>query len=401
LLDTITSQLDAAGIPVGLVTKSRYLYADTETVVDGTNQISYPRIINTSVTMPADATTPQLAVPQPTQLTAGNPSQSANESQPNQQANTPPPDFHHAQQSIEEEFLPPPAYTRNVPNVSLNLPWLSGEQCAACHPRNPPKIDLDKIRDELNSAECKYITNALGQIFIGEWSGAKPNALGVVGSVAFGFTGLDAYKDIGDISHDLYYWEWSYSHAAGFGTNCIGVLPVVGSFKNLKNIPDLAKSADDLVEAGAAVAKAAKVAPTKAVAVDDLVISSYGTLSRRTDLTGQAHHLNQTAAYRDVIPSSQGVSIRLQGNILTDAGTPHTRAHQSLEEFWNKYRGSDIVPTNLEYSRALQQSLRSAGLLESQVRQAVRAAIRQRIDYGLLGGIPVPRVPGPIRNLAK
>ena len=71
------------------------------------------------------------------------------------------------------------------------------------------------------------------------------------------------------------------------------------------------------------------------------------------------------------------------------------------EEFWNKYRGSDIVPTNLEYSRALQQSLRSAGLLESQVRQAVRAAIRQRIDYGLLGGIPVPRVPGPIRNLAK
>jgi hypothetical protein len=137
LLDTITSQSDASGQSVGLVTTSRYLYADTETVVDGTNQISTPRIINTSVTLPADATTPQLAVPQPTQLTAGNPSQSANESQPNQQANTPPPDFQHAQQSIEEEFLPPPEHPSNVPYVPLSLPLSQhhafSKRCMACH----------------------------------------------------------------------------------------------------------------------------------------------------------------------------------------------------------------------------------------------------------------------------
>lgn len=135
--------------------------------------------------------------------------------------------------------------------------------------------------------------------------------------------------------------------------------------------------------------------------VDDLVIDSYGNLRRRVDIPGQAHHLNQTAAYRDVIPTRQGASIKLEGNILTDAGAPHTRAHQSLEAFWNRYRGTEIVPTNLEYTRALQQSLRAAGLPEVQVQQAVRAAIRERVNTGLLGGLEVPRVPRPIRNLAE
>jgi hypothetical protein len=142
-------------------------------------------------------------------------------------------------------------------------------------------------------------------------------------------------------------------------------------------------------------------APKSVEAVDEFVVDAYDTLSRRTDLAGQAHHLNQTAAYCDVIPSSRGASIKLRGNILTDAGAPHTQAHQFLEAFWNQYRGTDIVPTNLEYTRALQDSLRLAGLTESQVQQAVRAAIRERIEYGLLGGIPVPRVPGSIRNLAR
>ena len=130
-----------------------------------------------------------------------------------------------------------------------------------------------------------------------------------------------------------------------------------------------------------------------------LRIAPYGELSG--DIAGQAHHLNQTAAFRDVIPRSQGLSIELQGNVLTDAGAPHTLAHQSLEGFWNTFRGTEIVPSNLQYTRALQQSLRAAGLPETQVQQAVRAAIRERVDFGLLGGMEIPRVPGPIRNLAQ
>lgn len=132
-----------------------------------------------------------------------------------------------------------------------------------------------------------------------------------------------------------------------------------------------------------------------------LVIGKYANISRRADLPGQAHHLNQSAAYRDIIPYQQGVSIKLEGNILTDVGAPHTRAHQSLENFWNLYRGSDIMPANLEYTRALQQSLRATGLPELQVQQALGAAIRERVEAGLLGGMPVPRIPNPIYNLAQ
>jgi hypothetical protein len=117
--------------------------------------------------------------------------------------------------------------------------------------------------------------------------------------------------------------------------------------------------------------------------------------------TGQRHHLNQLASYRDIIDRQRGLSIELEGNILRDAGAPHTLAHRSLEGFWNKYRGTDIVPSNLDYSRALQQSLRAAGLSESQVEQALRAAVRERINAGALGGLEVPRVPRPIRNIAQ
>jgi hypothetical protein len=59
------------------------------------------------------------------------------------------------------------------------------------------------------------------------------------------------------------------------------------------------------------------------------------------------------------------------------------------DNFWNLYRGAPAAPTNLQYTRALQRSLRAAGLPEAQVQQAVRAAIRERVNYGLLGGMDV------------
>lgn len=61
----------------------------------------------------------------------------------------------------------------------------------------------------------------------------------------------------------------------------------------------------------------------------NLVVDEYGRLAARTDLPGQAHHLNQATAYRDVVPVRQGQSVKLQGNILMDAGAQHTRAHNS------------------------------------------------------------------------
>ena len=49
----------------------------------------------------------------------------------------------------------------------------------------------------------------------------------------------------------------------------------------------------------------------------------------------------------------------------------------------------------------MQQSLRETGLSEAQIRQAVKAAIKERVDHGLLGGEAVPRAPKTIHNIKK
>ena len=138
---------------------------------------------------------------------------------------------------------------------------------------------------------------------------------------------------------------------------------------------------------------------------EPLRIEAYDVLKEDTSSPGQAHHLNQNAVYRDVIPQGKGVSIKLEGDAFTEPGTQHYDAHASLEEFWSQFRSDGArageLPTNLEYTQALRQSLRSIGLDESQVQQAVRAAIRQRVDYNILGGEPVPRLPGRLNQVRK
>lgn len=151
---------------------------------------------------------------------------------------------------------------------------------------------------------------------------------------------------------------------------------------------------------GAAQGAAAEARPT--AAPRELAIDEYASLSAREDIPGQAHHLNQDAAYRDVVPTDRGVSVKLEGNAFTEPGTPHFEAHASLEKFWNQFRRGGAQfgrrPTNLEYTRALLQSLRDASLPEDQIRAAVQAAIRQRVEWGLLGGDSVPRIPGRINQ---
>ncbi len=125
----------------------------------------------------------------------------------------------------------------------------------------------------------------------------------------------------------------------------------------------------------------------------------YGSLSRQSETPGQAHHLNQDAAFRDVIPRRDGASVKLEGSAFTDAGTPHFEAHWYLENlFWPQFRkGGNRFgqrPTNLEYTGALLNSLRLAGMSRTDALTVVRSAVRQRVDHGLLGGLPVPRVPG-------
>lgn len=118
----------------------------------------------------------------------------------------------------------------------------------------------------------------------------------------------------------------------------------------------------------------------------------------RSDLPGQSHHLNQDAAYRNLIPREEGAAVKLEGNAFSQPGTPHFEAHASLESFWAPYRSAGGAPSNLDYSLALKRSLEAAGYSANQAQQLTREAIRNRLEYGALGGEPVPRVPAPVRQ---
>lgn len=127
-------------------------------------------------------------------------------------------------------------------------------------------------------------------------------------------------------------------------------------------------------------------------------------MRKNKEITGQAHHLSQDAAFRDVIPKKEGLSVELEGNIFKDVDSPHFLAHQSLEEFWNTFRKNgerfSEMPTVSEYNEALYVSLKSAGLSDTQAQKVVQRAMEQQVFYKLTGDSFVPRIPGRI-NLPK
>ncbi len=135
---------------------------------------------------------------------------------------------------------------------------------------------------------------------------------------------------------------------------------------------------------------------------DGPILGPHGSL--KNDLRpGQSHHLNQDAAFRDIIPTNSGAAIKLEGNAFTQPGTPHYEAHKSLEQFWNQFRKGGAsyreMPSNLQYTQALKHSLEAAGLPANQVKEAVRYSIQNRIQHGALGGMNVPRIPGRINQV--
>ena len=133
---------------------------------------------------------------------------------------------------------------------------------------------------------------------------------------------------------------------------------------------------------------------------DEILIQRHGTLKNNKDIIGQSHHLNQDAAFREVIPREEGMAIKLEGNIFTDIGSPHYNAHKNMEGFWSKYRkGGELYgsqPQMVEYNKALYEALQSTGLSKEQSIQAMREAVKQQLDYGLTSKMDVPRIPGRI-----
>ncbi|MFR4977936.1 MAG: RHS repeat domain-containing protein, partial [Butyricicoccus sp.] len=129
-------------------------------------------------------------------------------------------------------------------------------------------------------------------------------------------------------------------------------------------------------------------------------VAPYSELKKNQNIVGQAHHINQNAAYGSVIPQQDGVSVKLLGNIFKDPDAQHTIVHRELEKFWDQYRGSKTKPTNMQYTYAVYKALVAADIDSKDAMEITRASIQQRVHYGLVGGETVPKVPNKIRNIA-
>ena len=94
----------------------------------------------------------------------------------------------------------------------------------------------------------KYVVNATLFTFVGDQAEVDVNALGVAGSIVFGLTGLDAYKDAADLAYAVENWEWSWTHAGGAALTVVGLIPVIGVVKNLRGAAALneLKHVDDV-----------------------------------------------------------------------------------------------------------------------------------------------------------
>ena len=136
-----------------------------------------------------------------------------------------------------------------------------------------------------------------------------------------------------------------------------------------------------------------------------LRIGRYKHLRKGLPSGEQANHLNQKAAFKDVIPSDEGVAVGVQGDAITQPGTPHYEFHKSLEKFWDQFRRGGAQagsrPTNAQYDEALKEALKASGFSSGEVAKLVREAARQRAAYGLRPRDLVPRVPGRLPQKCK
>lgn len=138
-----------------------------------------------------------------------------------------------------------------------------------------------------------------------------------------------------------------------------------------------------------------------------MAIAPYGRMSGKLPEGEQAHHLNQHAAYRDVIPHSEGVAIAVRGNALYDVGSEHYIIHSVMEDFWAQFRGdgprAGEKPTNREYGECMVRALMASGKAQSHAEAAaVAAAAREhRESYGLEEDALVPRIPGKMNQRGK
>ena len=114
----------------------------------------------------------------------------------------------------------------------------------------------------------------------------------------------------------------------------------------------------------------------------DIQVGSYKDLRKQKGKSNrQVHHLNQNAAFRSKIKRRDGLSINLEGHALRDTESSHYKAHESMGNFWNKYREGERKNEYVkvtDYNTALYESLQYAGMSKMNAAYATTRAIGQQ-----------------------
>ena len=115
-----------------------------------------------------------------------------------------------------------------------------------------------------------YVSRSSKSLILGDWTDEKPTELSIGAGIGLGVLGVDLPLDIRDLSHTLTHREWTYKWGETLAYNTIGLIPLIGVIKNLKNAKrlkylddagELAKRTDDAAEAAGDAGRRASSPP--------------------------------------------------------------------------------------------------------------------------------------------
>ncbi|MGC3997733.1 MAG: LysM peptidoglycan-binding domain-containing protein [Anaeromyxobacter sp.] len=126
------------------------------------------------------------------------------------------------------------------------------------------------------------------------------------------------------------------------------------------------------------------------------IVRPYRQFRGRLEEGSNANHLNQTAAYGEVIPREEGLAYPVRGN-PNRPGSEHSIFHRVLNAFFAQFKkgGSRVGerPTDAEYNRGLYEALRASGQSAARARSLAERAMKELESRGRVPSDLVPRLP--------
>ena len=123
--------------------------------------------------------------------------------------------------------------------------------------RPPNAIDYPPVPNitERPPGAADYWNKSAKQILLGNYNDDDVTLLGTARQIGLGLTGLDFAGDIRDLAYDVTHWQWTPRHVAQTVLDAVGLLPIVGTLKNVDEVVELAKNGLKHADEAAALAK--------------------------------------------------------------------------------------------------------------------------------------------------